>query len=364
MNIQGVEEKKGTNYVSYTFYDNSCFDETGYRVVRANLDAGYLRCNISRFNGNIRIIYDVSNLYTLFSAAQLLSPNAFANLIVNIIDVMIEIKKNTFIHIESVDFYPDNVYVDLASLKPYFVYVPVSVQSTIDGIQIMENYMKQNIQYVIQSSDNLKGDLSDNIMHVLSDYSNSLSAIKNKIVSMLGLETEIKKIERQIKSNKMENVEQNNETKNSVVESFSGKLKNRKIGKKKSKDVMPKIENVSADTTVLKEKFSPQIALVGIGTPEKIEFVINKKDYLIGHKKELVDGCVEFNMTISRKHCRISNIKGKNYISDLNSVNGTWVNGKKLSAEKEVEITPGDKIKLSNSEFMVTAVSKGRRKQK
>lgn len=362
MNIQGIEEKKGTNYISYTFLEYSMFDETGYRIVRSNVETGYLKCNKLLINGNMRIIYDVSNLYTLYSVAQLLSPNAFANLLLNIIDTLVEIKKNTFVHVENIDMQLDNIYVNASNLKPYFVYLPANTQSNIDGAQMMENYMKQGIQYIYQTCSNLQSDLSNNISMFLADYSNSLSDIKNKIANLMGLQSK-KEINQQEIIETDTDVSDNKELIFNVIDKPSGKLKKRKNDKKKEKTSKNATLETSS-TTVLKEEYTPEISLVGIGTPEKIELIVNKKEYIIGHKQELVDGYIGFNGSISRKHCKIVNIKGKNYISDLNSVNGTWINGKKLSAGKEVEITSGDKVKISNCEFMVTAIGKGRRKQK
>lgn len=362
MNNQTIEERKGTNYVAYTFYDNTYFDETGYRIIRANMETGYLKCNLLKINGYTRVVYEINNFYTLFSAAQLLSPNAFANLLLNIIDTVIEIKKNTFIHMENMNFQPDGIYVDITSLKPHFLYIPSVSGGVSGGVQMMENYLKQSIQYTIQCCANLQGDLLDNIVLILSDYSNSLNDIKNKITNLLGLQMGKKTEEKSI----IEDVEEEYEEKElsfSAVEKMSDKLKKKKSNRKRDKQIKSEEQDVT-NTTVLKETYAPQISLVGIGTPEKIELIINKKEYIVGHKKELVDGYIEFNTSVSRKHCKISNIKGKNYILDLNSANGTWVNGKKINSDNPVEITPGDKIKISNSEFMVTAIGKSRRKQK
>ncbi len=52
---------------------------------------------------------------------------------------------------------------------------------------------------------------------------------------------------------------------------------------------------------------------------------------------------------ISRQHARFSCKGDRWFIEDLNSANGTYVNGKKISPRKKVEITANTKLSLSNS---------------
>lgn len=54
--------------------------------------------------------------------------------------------------------------------------------------------------------------------------------------------------------------------------------------------------------------------------------------------------------TISRKHFKITRVKLNQYeIQDLNSTNGTYVNGKKIKAMQPIALTAGDKIQISKS---------------
>ncbi len=91
-------------------------------------------------------------------------------------------------------------------------------------------------------------------------------------------------------------------------------------------------------------------------TPEKIDLIINKEEYVIGKKEDSVDGAVTFNNAISRIHCKIVFENGFHYIVDLGSANGTFVNGKKIEKENKVKINQGDKIKLADSEFILKSI--------
>ena len=82
----------------------------------------------------------------------------------------------------------------------------------------------------------------------------------------------------------------------------------------------------------------PQPNLVRLKTSERI--MILKSGFTIGKSKINADYTLENNSAISRAHCRIIQERGVNYLEDLNSTNGTYVDG--------IKVDPGDKILLKN----------------
>lgn len=109
-------------------------------------------------------------------------------------------------------------------------------------------------------------------------------------------------------------------------------------------------------TEILDGIFVPSIALEGIGTPENIQIDISKSEFIIGKKPEAVDGVIEFNKTISRVHCKISYVNNSYVIQDLESANGTYVNSVRIQKGEQISIKIGDKIRLSNCNFMVKTI--------
>ncbi len=53
--------------------------------------------------------------------------------------------------------------------------------------------------------------------------------------------------------------------------------------------------------------------------------------------------------TVSRKHARVFFMNGDWYIEDLESTNGTFLNGRRITPIQPYKLSKGDKIKLSNS---------------
>ena len=72
----------------------------------------------------------------------------------------------------------------------------------------------------------------------------------------------------------------------------------------------------------------------------------------MGRERNCADYPVSDNKAISRAHADIITRGEKYYILDLNSKNKTYVNGKMIQAQEEIEIRNGDRGSLANEEFI------------
>jgi two-component system NtrC family sensor kinase len=83
-----------------------------------------------------------------------------------------------------------------------------------------------------------------------------------------------------------------------------------------------------------------------------------KKFELPSHEPQLIGRSTEAlpisDVTVSRRHAELTPDEGKWYLRDLNSANGTFVNGQRISAR--VELSPGDQIKCGST-LLVFAVT-------
>lgn len=106
-------------------------------------------------------------------------------------------------------------------------------------------------------------------------------------------------------------------------------------------------------TTVLgsEELESPVFPyLIREKTEEKIS--VNKPSFRIGAERKYVDYWVNDNSTVSRSHADILTREKRYFIIDLNSTNKTYVDGRAIPVEKEIELFDGTRIRLSNEEFV------------
>ncbi len=79
---------------------------------------------------------------------------------------------------------------------------------------------------------------------------------------------------------------------------------------------------------------------------------ITKPVFRIGKERSYVDYFVSNSNVISRSHADIIIRDNRYFITDLNSKNKTYVNGRMIMPNREVEIFDGDTITLANEDFL------------
>lgn len=79
---------------------------------------------------------------------------------------------------------------------------------------------------------------------------------------------------------------------------------------------------------------------------------LEKPETYMGKKEEMNDFVIENNSNVSRRHACIIWESGNYYIQDLQSSNGTFVNGKKIEFGNKHKLKDQDKVVLANEEFI------------
>jgi len=77
------------------------------------------------------------------------------------------------------------------------------------------------------------------------------------------------------------------------------------------------------------------------------------EDYLVCGRKQEVSDIVFDDDSVSKRHCEFSYSNGEYYVSDLDSANGTFVNGDRITRKK---ISTGDKIRIGRSVYLVKCI--------
>lgn len=124
------------------------------------------------------------------------------------------------------------------------------------------------------------------------------------------------------------------------MDTYSRQLKHEYAGRQQEKEVYTKIlrTEIGKKTYLLEEKYPNPGGQVCLNS-NNIQF--------IGRLKDMADIILPSN-TVSRLHARLRREENRCYLRDLNSRNGTWVNGQELQGEQEVEIAPGDEIRFAD----------------
>lgn len=85
------------------------------------------------------------------------------------------------------------------------------------------------------------------------------------------------------------------------------------------------------------------------GDPRRYEIL--RSPYRIGKMREGNDQQIPHN-TVSRKHAEILLEKGRYYLVDLNSTNGTYLDGRRIEFGVKEELQSGVTIRFANEEFV------------
>ena len=102
------------------------------------------------------------------------------------------------------------------------------------------------------------------------------------------------------------------------------------------------------ETTVLNSR--PYATLVRKSNNETVQ--VTATPFVIGKERRRVNYCISDNTTISRSHAQIVKNGANISIIDMNSKNGTFVNGVKCDANAAVALKSGDKITLADEDFV------------
>ena len=91
--------------------------------------------------------------------------------------------------------------------------------------------------------------------------------------------------------------------------------------------------------------------LIYQGEGREDNFLLEEDVFLIGKDAEMVNGVLRAD-TVSRIHARIFQQEGHYYIEDLNSTNGTFLNGKEVFYRQPVKLEKQDRISFATEEYL------------
>lgn len=294
-----IEEMMCGSNFSYILNDNSSFLSTEYKVLQSQANSCFIKCMKMLYNGKVQLYYLTKNYKSLSSLLPTLDAENFMVICANLFADIIDVKSNGFLNCQNIDISFERIYVDTATYKVSLVYLPVA-QRLFDDCFSFENELRTSLIKLIQGVSMLS---TPKTVQFATNLSNGTLSIESIYTSIKSGKTPVP------------------ESKNDPI-----------TGTPKSLD---------------------RIKLVAMNAPTRVELAVTKSEFTIGKKAGLVDGVIGFNKMISRSHCKITQSGSQYYITDLQSVNGTFVNHIRLQPNQPHPIKGGDVIRLANSDFQV-----------
>lgn len=289
-----IEEMQCGSNFAYVLQDNSTFLPTEYKVLQSQTNSSFVRCMKMLYNGKIQLYYLVNSYRPLSEMLGNLEPESFLTIMRNILAGILEVKSNGFLACNGIDSSFEHIYVDQSTYKVGLVYLPISKHEYKDAVSF-ENVLRTNLVKIISSLNNLE---SPKTLQFSTDLQNG----------MLSLEA--------------------------VYDRSGGKT------------------HAGINNTVGKAASAGGMKLIAVNAPGRVVIDITKPEFTIG-KRDTNDGVVKFNNMISRTHCKVVKRSGRYLISDLQSANGTYVNGARLMPNQMKELNNGDMVRMANSDFQV-----------
>lgn len=290
-----VEIKCGDDF-AYLFTDNNDYSEAKDRASRSEVGDMLVRFMKIRLNGQIGLHYLTKGFSSLDSIVDGISAEEFLALAADLFGNIIKIRENGFLSTRGIECSTDRVFVDPIKGRCRLVYLPGDIGFYKSETQFDDAVKQMLFSFIVQQP------WKENIS--VKEFSDMLC------------------------------------DRNIGVEEICAAVGNRRKTEVKS-------ENADVN------KNPGRLRLVGItGSAAVVD--VDKDSFIIGKRPEQSDGVITDNRLISRVHCKIiKKTDGTYAVTDLGSMNGTYVNNERVSGENGTAIKDGDVLRLANSDFRV-----------
>lgn len=386
-------EQRDSQNLTYLLAGEGMFSMTGYKVMQSQEKNGFVKCRRITQNGKPKLFYDIAPYQCLQYLLPQMKPEEFLTVLSHLSELLLQVNQNGFMRCDHIPLDFGRIFVRQDSLKVFLLYLPLEweLPEKEKGKQIAQ--LKQEIRAAYEQNPALLDDggrtflgILEQSVYTLEEFHQVLEAAELPSRSRAGSpvpdgENPFQKYfpdsstlqqSGRLEAASAPAVETAGTEKKKGL--FSRVFhKNEKAGKAPAKTPAPQpvqtVQRGGAPSGPLQEEaeggatevlVSPdqpeRLRLVGANTPESFQLVIQDPEYKIGKKQDLVQGWIPFNNAVSRLHCKIVLRNGRHYVVDLGSANGTFVNGKRLDANREVPLKPGDRLRLANSDFLVQTV--------
>ena len=297
--------KENEKQLSFLFQEKDSYFEMGYLILKqANL-AGMLPYKRIQQNGREKLCFQIGEVDKLSRTLPRLSEDEVIDVLYAVVFMTQRVEENGFMKKECIWCRYEQIYMDRGSHSPMFAVLPIT----------------QEFRYADGS-----------------DW-------------MIGFEESLCKITEYLSTGKQQRVQQ-------LINHY-------KTGKMRADELLEKINQLgngmsgllvdSADEDI-KDKPN-RLELVYAGSEGTFSFQMEEEDFVIGRGTES-NGVLGVSMKVSRRHCLITKINGNYFVQDLDSANGTYVNGTQIPAYELMELEHNDVLGIADVELRVLLLNK------
>lgn len=296
-----TEAQCGENF-AYILEDKTDFLITEYKMMHGQEADFLLKCVKMLYNGKTELYYDTKSCLPLAIQSGAEDTEGMLSVLENILHEVRRVTENGFLSLLKLDISADKIWVDPATRKVRFVYLPVAERLHKDVVEF-EEHLREELKKTVEKR---------------SDKDDKRFADFFQIIGRSGYSSEDSDVEKCGSGN-------------GISTSYS----------------------LNRNEKVSKQRAEQTCTLVSLTAGSPIRLTVTKQEYVIGKSTEQADGVVGFSKMISRRHCKIVK-RGFGYaVADLNSSNGTYLNGMQLFPGREYPVKNGDIIRMAISHFQI-----------
>lgn len=276
------------NSFSYLLSDTQTLNTTGFKVMQNLASAGLLPAYRSRLNGRLRLVYDIAGSVSLSAMAASLTPSQFTTIVKSLLELFGKTRSNGFIRMENLLLDADHVMVG-TDWTVRLIYLPI-----------------------------------DDHAHATSKLSSPEIALRRLLTDFIDANPNVRS----------ERVAQLNAALKRSQDSFQGAF-----------SVLNAEPSSSARA---RDKAVPSLRLVSPNGSHVLP--ISRRGTVIGRDTSRA-GAVLSDSSVSGVHCRVF-WDSRWLIEDLDSRNGTRINGVPLTPHKPEPLAVGDEVEISTLHFL------------
>lgn len=285
---------------AYIIEDSNDFVLSHYKAVQRIKNDICLKSMKMLFNGKIQIFYFTSNLVSLKDILPAIDIKNLIDILTNTLANIIELTNNGFLPLTNIDISVDKIFVDQSTNKVQLLFVPTS-KGIYPDVNTFENQLRSGLIREISSYSQFKNQISRDICSMLSDTMLSISQLYTKLKSYSGAPI--------------------------IEESFNNNNQSNNRGKAK-------------------------LTLISLSPSNKNNITVNSEYFTIG-KSLSCSAVIDSTNVISREHCAIKLRNNNYYVLDLNSTNGTYLNGMRLKPNEEYMLKNNDKLTIVSLDYKI-----------
>lgn len=249
----------------------------------------FVHCSKALLNGHIQLVYFKEGYKTIKQLANLLDGDIVLNIIIELLNIVLKIKENGFLFHQNLDMSPDHIFFDTENKEMKLIYVPLA-RAVVDA-DTFESRLCKYFEKLTEAFSPLKANKLEQLHKMLSDESlHTIEDIKGAADNLMRLEEKPLYLQ---------------------------------------------------STILLKEREG------------RCAFEIMGREYYIGRKADEVDGVISFSKAVGRKHCKLQWNDHELGVIDLNSSNGTKINGINLHSGEYYKLVDGDVLEIADVAFEV-----------